>query len=133
MLNSTNLNLVIWLLLLRQNAISTNQWSTPSLNEWPRTMAKTIATTTGVIKVSRVLPRLRTQAAYFEDVEFASQKQNFPFDHSCNIMSNIDSECFCRNIFSFATNKIALGRKRCFWKISKTFFCFQDVDFVPST
>ena len=56
--------------------------------------------------VSRMFPRLCTQATYLEDVEFVSRKQkcfaSFPFAHPYNTVSNIDSKCFCSNVFSFA-------------------------------
>ena len=56
--------------------------------------------------VSRMFPRLRTQATYLEDAEFASRKQkcfaSFPFALPYNIVSNIDSKCFCSNVSSFA-------------------------------
>ena len=46
------------------------------------------------LNVSRMFPRLRTQATYLEDAEFASRKQkcftSFPFAHPYNIVSNID-------------------------------------------
>ena len=58
------------------------------------------------LNVSRMFPRLRTQATYLEDAEFPSRKQNcfasFPFAHPYNIVSNIDSKCFCSNVSSFA-------------------------------
>ena len=58
------------------------------------------------LNVSRMFDRLRTQATYFEDAEFASRKQkcfaSFPFAHPYNIVSNIDSKCFCSNASSFA-------------------------------
>ena len=54
------------------------------------------------LNVSRMFPRLRTQATYFADAEFASRKQkcfaSFPFAHPYNIVSNIDSKCFCSNV-----------------------------------
>ena len=41
-----------------------------------------------------MFPRLRTQATYFADAEFASQKQkciaSFPFPDPYNIVSKID-------------------------------------------
>ena len=58
------------------------------------------------LNVSRIFPRLRTQGTYLEDAEFASRKQkcfaSFPFAHPNNVVSNIDSKCFCRNASSFA-------------------------------
>ena len=58
------------------------------------------------LNVSQMFPRLRTQATYLEDAEFASRKQkcfaSFLFAHQYNIVSNIDSKCFCSNVSSFA-------------------------------
>ena len=54
------------------------------------------------LNVSRMFPRLRTQATYLENAEFASRKQKcFPYSHPYNIVSNIDSKCFCSNVSSF--------------------------------
>ena len=54
-----------------------------------------------------MFPRLRIQATYLEDAEFAPPKQkcfaSFPFTHPCNIVSNIDSKCLCSNASSFAS------------------------------
>ena len=58
------------------------------------------------LSVSRMFPHLHTQATYLEDAEFASWKQkcfaSFPFAHTYNIVSNINSKCFCSNVSSFA-------------------------------
>ena len=58
------------------------------------------------LNVSRMFPRLRTQATYLEDAEFAPRKQkcfaSFLFAHPYNIVSNINSKCFCSNVSSFA-------------------------------
>ena len=58
------------------------------------------------LNVSRMFPRLRPQATCLEDTEFASRKQkcfaSFPFAHPYNIVSNINSKCFCSNVSSFA-------------------------------
>ena len=58
------------------------------------------------LNVSRLFPRLRPQATYFEDVVSASRKQKtfcfFLFAHPCNIMSTIGLKSFCSNVFSFA-------------------------------
>ena len=60
--------------------------------------------------VSRMFPCLHTQATYLEDAEFASRKHkcfaSFPFAHSYNIVSNIDSKCFCSNVSLFAPTLI---------------------------
>ena len=57
------------------------------------------------LNVSRMFPRLHTQATYLVDAEFVSRKQkcfaSFPFAHPYNIVSNIDSKCFCSNVSSF--------------------------------
>ena len=59
-----------------------------------------------VPNVSRLFPCLRAKATYSEDVEFASRKQkcfaSFPFAHPCNIVINIDSNCFRDNVSLFA-------------------------------
>ena len=60
------------------------------------------------LNISRMFPRLRTQATYLEDAEFASQKQkcfaSFPFAHTYNIVSNIDflQQCFlvCADLYN---------------------------------
>ena len=53
-----------------------------------------------------MFPRLLTQATYLQDAEFASWKQKcfafFPFAHTYNTVSNIDSKYFCSNVSSFA-------------------------------
>ena len=55
------------------------------------------------LNVSRMFLCLRTQATYFADAEFAQKCfASFPFAHSYNIVSNIDSKCFCSNASSFA-------------------------------
>ena len=58
------------------------------------------------LNVSRLFPRLRTQATYFEDAKFISRKQTvfacFSFAHLCNIASNTDSKRLCVNVSSFA-------------------------------
>ena len=58
------------------------------------------------LNVSRMFPRLRAQATYLEDAEFASQKHksfaSFLFVHPYNIVSNLNSKCFCSNVSSFA-------------------------------
>ena len=58
------------------------------------------------LNVFRMFPRLCTQATYLEDAEFVSRKQkcfaSFPYAHSCNTVSNIDSKCFCSNVSWFA-------------------------------
>ena len=58
------------------------------------------------LNVSRMFPSLHTQGTYLEGAEFASKKQkcfaSFPFAHPYNIVSNIDSKCFCSNVSSFA-------------------------------
>ena len=65
---------------------------------------------TRALNVSPLFLRLCAQATYFEDAEFASRKQTvfayFSFAHSCNIVSNIDSKCFCINVSSFADASI---------------------------
>ena len=61
---------------------------------------------TQTLNVSRMFPCLRTQATYLEDAEFVSRKQkcfaSFLFAHPYNIVSHIDSKCFCSNVSSFA-------------------------------
>ena len=58
------------------------------------------------LNVSWMFPCLRTQATHFEDAEYASRKQkcfaSFPFANPYNIVSHIDSKCFCSNVSSFA-------------------------------
>ena len=49
--------------------------------------------------VSRMFPHLRTQATYLED---AKCLVSLPFTHPYNIESNIDSKCYCSNVFLFA-------------------------------
>ena len=69
------------------------------------------------LNVSRMFPRLRTQATYLEDAEFVSRKQkcfaSLPFaPHPYNIVTNIDSKCFCGNVYSFAPTFMELSMQQ---------------------
>ena len=77
------------------------------------------------LNASRMFPRLRTQATYLEDTEFASRKQkcfaSFLFAHPYNTVSNINSKCFCSNVSSFAltfTEQILLHNAHCLLKVT---------------
>ena len=54
------------------------------------------------LDVSRMFPRLHILKT--QNLGLGSKKcfASFPFVHPCNIVSNIDSECFCSNVSWFA-------------------------------